>query len=89
MYFAYRDIQRAVRDTRYKLIVYVVEGKTTTQLFDLQADPRECYNLAPDSRYAPQLQRLRKALLNWRDELDDTQSPFWQHCDILEAHLSS
>ncbi len=85
MYFAYRDVQRAVRDARYKLIVYVVDGKTTTQLFDLQADPRECYNLAQDTRYMPQLQRLRTALLRWRDELDDTQSPFWQHCDILKT----
>jgi arylsulfatase A-like enzyme len=42
--FAYRNVQRAVRDVRWKLIRYPVVDKT--QLFDLQTDPSETQNLA-------------------------------------------
>jgi arylsulfatase A-like enzyme len=38
---AYRDIQRAVRTHDAKLIEYLVNGKRTTQLFDLKSDPWE------------------------------------------------
>ena len=78
--FAYRSLHRGVRDERYKLIEYVVEGKRTTQLFDLQADPFELNNLADNSNYAEHLKRLRKELARWRDELGDTQEQgniFW------------
>ena len=67
-----------MRDERYKLIEYVVNGKRTTQLFDLQSDPWEINNLAKESDYAKELRRLRKELLRWKDELDD-KSSFWQH----------
>lgn len=43
---AYRDVQRAIRDERWKLILYNVDGKRTTQLFDLKTDPLEMTNLA-------------------------------------------
>ena len=48
--FAYRNVQRAVRDERYKLIHY--PQVDVTQLFDLQTDPDEMVNLAsePDQR---------------------------------------
>lgn len=44
LFFAYRDVQRAWRDERWKLIRY--PHVNTTQLFDLQADPHETQNLA-------------------------------------------
>jgi arylsulfatase A-like enzyme len=76
--FAYRHLQRSVRDDRYKLIEYVVDGRRTTQLFDLQADPWETANLAGDTGCAEILERLRGELLRWRDELDDREDVFWE-----------
>jgi arylsulfatase A-like enzyme len=72
LFFAYKDIHRGIRDDRYKLIEYSVEGNRTTQLFDLKTDPAELKNLARDSRYSQQLQRLRKKLRAWRDKLSDS-----------------
>jgi arylsulfatase A-like enzyme len=81
--FAYRGVQRAVQDDRYKLIEYVVEGQRTTQLFDLHADPWETNNLADDPRHAETLSRLRAELARHRDQLDDHQPDqgalFWQN----------
>ena len=82
LYFAYRGVQRAVRDGRFKLIEYVVEGQRHTQLYDLHADPWEINDLSEDARYAEQLENLRGELRCWRDELDDSQSEqgelFWE-----------
>lgn len=79
--FAYRHLMRGVRDERWKLIEYVVEGQRRTQLFDLQTDPGEMVNLADDPACADHLARLRGLLAQWRDELGDTQEvmsrPFW------------
>lgn len=74
--YAYRQFHRGVRDERYKLIEYVVEGDRTTQLFDLQKDPMEMSNLADDLLYAGHLERLRQELVRWRDELDDDGTPY-------------
>jgi len=82
--FAYIDCQRSVRDERFKLIEYAVEGKRTTQLFDLQEDPLETNNLAGKAGYAEQLSRLRKELRRWPSELGDTQEfgkTFWNSYD--------
>jgi arylsulfatase A-like enzyme len=82
LYFAYRGVQRAVQDSQFKLIEYVVEGQRHTQLYDLQADPWETSSLAEDARYAGHLERLRAELQRWRDELDDAQPEqgelFWE-----------
>jgi arylsulfatase A-like enzyme len=71
--FAYRGLQRAVQDARFKLIEYVVEGQRTTQLFDLHTDPWETDNLADDPRHAEAISRLRTELESYRDALDDNQ----------------
>jgi arylsulfatase A-like enzyme len=82
LFFAYRGVQRAVQDHRFKLIEYVVEGQRHTQLYDLQADPWEIDNVAEDARYTSHIERLRGELVRWRDELDDTQPEqgerFWE-----------
>jgi len=70
-FFAYRNCQRAVRDERFKLIEYFVNGQRSTQLFDLQADPWELNNLAEDARYEGEVGRLREALAQWQEKLDD------------------
>ena len=80
LFFAYKHTQRGVRDRRYKLIEYVVKGKRTTQLFDLQTDPWELNNLADSPVYAGDLKRLRRELLRWKEELGDS-SEFWQDYD--------
>jgi arylsulfatase A-like enzyme len=47
---AYREVQRAIRNDRWKLILYNVNGQRTTQLFDLKTDPWEMTNLANTRR---------------------------------------
>ena len=71
LFFAYRDCQRAVRDDRYKLIEYYVDGTRTTQLFDVAEDPWEMINLAGEPDYADELARLREELARWQAEVDD------------------
>ncbi len=83
LFFAYKHFQRGVRDRRYKLIEYVVNGKRTTQLFDLQTDPWELNNLADNPEYAEDLKRLRRELLQRKEQLGDS-SNFWQHYGIGE-----
>jgi arylsulfatase A-like enzyme len=71
LFFAYKDIQRAVRDDRYKLIEYSVEGVRTTQLFDLTDDPWEISDLSADPNYSSHLARLREEMARWQKEVDD------------------
>lgn len=82
LYFAYVNCQRAVRHGRHKLIEYVVDGRRTTQLFDLQADPWERTNLADAPAHQDTLAHLRQLLEQQRDAWDDTDprwgEPFWQ-----------
>ena len=67
--FAYRDIQRAIRDDRWKLIRYPQVNKT--QLFDLQNDPQEKHDLAANAEHAGRVKefmsRLEKALHAYGD----------------------
>ena len=68
--------QRAVRDTRHKLIEYCVDGQRHTQLFDLAEDPQETKNLAGNAASRDPLQRLRKLLREERLRLNDGNIPF-------------
>ncbi|MBC7236723.1 MAG: sulfatase-like hydrolase/transferase [Chloroflexi bacterium] len=79
MYFAYKEYQRAVRDRRYKLIEYVVDGRRTTQLFDIEHDPWEQHNLAHEPGMSEHLHRLRRDLIRWRDETEDRATD-WGLC---------
>ncbi|MFI3248472.1 MAG: sulfatase-like hydrolase/transferase [Rikenellaceae bacterium] len=63
-YFAYMDIHRAIRNDRYKLIEYCVEGERHTQLFDLQEDRYECNDLSKNPAYADIVKSLRKSLVS-------------------------
>ncbi len=74
---AYKDIQRTVRDDRYKLIEYSVDGTHTTQLFDVSADPWEVNNLADDPEHANDVARLRKELAEWQEREDDPLAGKW------------
>ncbi len=58
--FAYKQVQRAVRDDRWKLIRYPQVDRT--QLFDLRSDPHETTNLAGQPAYAAKLAELSALL---------------------------
>ncbi|MCX7427538.1 MAG: sulfatase-like hydrolase/transferase [Planctomycetia bacterium] len=59
---AYMNVQRMVREGRWKLIVYHVKGVTTRQLFDLDADPWEMNNRIDDPDCAERVRRLEALL---------------------------
>ncbi|MFN8004718.1 MAG: DUF4976 domain-containing protein [Acidobacteriota bacterium] len=71
IFTAYRNVQRAVRDNRWKLIVYPQINQT--QLFDLQTDPGEMRDLAADPKYARQRARLTALLKQQQLALGDQQ----------------
>jgi arylsulfatase A-like enzyme len=81
LYLAYTEYQRGVRDDRYKLIEYHVNGKRTTQLFDLLKDPWEIRNLAAEPSMTHELKTLRSKLYLLRDESGDPNTEwgevFW------------
>ncbi|MDE2800314.1 MAG: sulfatase-like hydrolase/transferase [Gemmatimonadota bacterium] len=82
LFSAYREWQRMVKDNRFKLIEYAVNGHRTTQLFDLKNDPLELHNLADDKAHASKVADLRETLFQWRDDWDDAKSEwgekFWE-----------
>ncbi|MDH7570032.1 MAG: sulfatase-like hydrolase/transferase [Armatimonadota bacterium] len=85
LYFAYTDKHRAVRNRRFKLIEYVVNGRhNMTQLFDLEHDPWEVHNLADNPDYREQRDFLRQEMVRLRDAWDDCHTPwgerFWEAC---------
>jgi arylsulfatase A-like enzyme len=71
IFTAYRNVQRAVRDERWKLIVYPQINRT--QLFDLRTDPAETRDLAGDPRLAKQVERMTALLQQKQAEAGDTQ----------------
>jgi arylsulfatase A-like enzyme len=72
VFLPYMQIQRAVRDERWKLIAYPKIGHL--QLFDLQADPHERVNLIDRPEHAPHVARLRKLMREWQAKVGDTLS---------------
>lgn len=80
LYFAYGGLVRAVKDRRFKRIDYCGQTRRT-QLFDLQNDPFERFDLAGDPARAPQLEALGRLLREYRAAWEDTGHPqsaeFW------------
>ena len=72
MFFAYRHFQRGVRTDRWKLAVYSVSGRRTTQLFDLRRDPWETRNLAGGAGQAGRVRELTALLKDWMKRTDDS-----------------
>ena len=70
LFFAYRDVQRAWRDDRWKLIRY--PQVNVTQLFDLQADPDEMKNLADLPAHQPRVEQLLAKLKESQAKFTDT-----------------
>ncbi len=69
LFFAYLDVQRAVRDERWKLIRYPHVG--ITQLFDLEADPWELSDLARAPEHAERVEELTELLRQWQKDVGD------------------
>ena len=70
VFLPYRDVMRAVRDDRYKLIVYPKVNHR--QLFDLAEDPDELTNLISDPDHAQTAARLEALLEGWQTAMRDT-----------------
>ena len=85
VYFCYRHFQRGVRTERWKLILYNVKGTITTQLFDLESDPREMKNLAGESEQSGRVEELRELLKkHMRENGDplDLDQPGWGYVEL-------
>ena len=82
IFTAYADTQRALRDERWKLIVYPKVHKT--QLFDLRDDPGEVHNLAQDPNHAGELDRLMKLLRDSQRQLRDPEPQIVLHAHRLD-----
>lgn len=70
LFTAFMKFQRAVRDERWKLIVYPQINKT--QLFDLQNDPNEMKDLSAAPEHAKDLERMMALLKAEQTAAGDT-----------------
>jgi len=71
LFGAYSTNQRMVRDERWKLYMFNVNGQKHALLFDLQSDPEELHNLAGDAKFAGKLAELEKQLALERKAFGD------------------
>ena len=69
VFLPFMQIQRAVRDDRWKLICY--PKISYMQLFDLQSDPYEQTNLIERADCAGHVQRLLKLMKEWQTKEGD------------------
>ena len=70
LFLPFIQIQRAVRDERWKLIAYPRIGYL--ELFDLRSDPHETTNLIERNEYDAYVQRLLKRMKEWQAQVGDT-----------------
>lgn len=69
LFLAYRDVQRAIRDDRWKLIQY--PQVDVTQLFDLKNDPDELKNLAGEADQKERVAMMLAQMTGWQKKLND------------------
>lgn len=69
LFLAYRDVQRVVRDDRWKLIRYPKINRS--QLFDLKADPHETKDVAADPANAKRIETMTGMMREWQKKLGD------------------
>ncbi len=67
---AYRNVQRALRDDRWKLIRYPQVDRT--QLFDLREDPHETVNLVDKPEQAGRIREMTTLMKTEMDAFGDT-----------------
>lgn len=71
-------INAGISDGTWKLIEYHVNGKRTTQLFNLKNDPWERNDLSGQKKYEKTIQRLREKMAEEQKRTNDT-SVFWNN----------
>jgi arylsulfatase A-like enzyme len=71
VFLPFLGLMRAVRDERWKLIVYPPINHR--ELFDLKADPDETHDLAADPAYAKEIDRLTGLMKAWQGKVGDKQ----------------
>lgn len=71
VFLPYSQVMRAVRDQRWKLIVYPQINHV--QLFDLASDPHERKNLAENPAQAQRIEELTALLRQWQTRVSDKQ----------------
>jgi arylsulfatase A-like enzyme len=69
LFLAYREVQRAIRDERWKLIRY--PEVEVTQLFDLKNDPDELKNLAGEAGQKERVTKMLAQMTGWQKRLND------------------
>lgn len=69
LFTSFRDLMKAVRDDRWKLIRY--PRINHAQLFDLQADPHETRNLASDPAQSGRVARMTETMREWQRAVGD------------------
>lgn len=86
LFTAYIKAQRAVRDGRWKLLVYPRINKA--QLFDLEKDPGETKDLASDPAHAAELQRMTAMLETAQRDCGDALPLRSEKPELLEFDFS-
>lgn len=96
---AVRPAHLAVRDDRYKLILYYGRNLDMTDtedfdytpawdFYDIQKDPGENRNAINDKEYAPVIKRMKKELMRLREECGDTDERYPEMQRILSAAVA-
>ncbi|MBI3470798.1 MAG: sulfatase-like hydrolase/transferase, partial [Candidatus Solibacter usitatus] len=73
LFAVYKDCQRMVRDSRWKLIWYPKINRF--QLFDLANDPWEIDDLAAKPLHASRLEQMKRRLAEHQDQFEDRYAP--------------
>jgi len=91
VFYAYRNFQRGIRtNDNWKLIRYNVNNRDTVQLFNLNKDPWEMNNLAPDPAYNSKLKELTAMLEEYMRSIDDPMDlkvANWGKADLILPDL--
>ena len=73
LFAAYKDVQRMVRDDRWKLIWYPKVARF--QLFDLANDPDEINDLSGKPEHAGKVAEMKKLLAKEQEKWGDEKVP--------------
>jgi len=77
LFTAYKNVQRSIRDERWKLIRY--PQVNVTQLFDLQSDPHEMKNLAAEPESSAKVAELIALM-------QESQPQYGDNCALTVAN---